>query len=287
MGGSLRSGYAGACPELAEWGRDDEDESPTRDDSLYVKALTGTPVSDIWGVGWKLTPKLKAEGIHTALDLRRMNPRRTQQLMGIHGRQMHDELNGVTCLPLQRSHKPQQMIMRGRQFGEDTREFYVIESAIASLAARAAAALRRERQLARRAVVTLRTNRHRPGYQQVSEDVRFYTPTADTGVITSQLVRMLSARFNDRLDYHRADVLLYDFVPESGLQTDLFGTVDLPENNRSQARMQALDAINLKHGKGTVQFAAEQLSQSWRPRKRLMSPRYTSDWSELPEVRLL
>ncbi len=72
-----------------------------------------------------------------------MPVRRAQQLMGIHGRHMVYELNGTACLPFMREAKPQQMIMRGRQFGEDTREFYVIESAVASLPPAAAAALRR------------------------------------------------------------------------------------------------------------------------------------------------
>jgi DNA polymerase V len=249
--------------------------------------LAGLPVQDIWGVGWRLAPKLRAEGVRTALDLRQMSVHRAQQLMGIRGRQMVTELNGTACLPFQRAHKPQQMIMRGRQFGEDVREFYVVESAIASLAARAAAALRRERQLARQATVTLRTNRHKPGYQRVSQTLRFYTPTADTGTITSQLVRMLAAAYNPRLEYHRADVLLHDFVPEDGLQTDLLGTVNIADDDRSRQKMQAVDAINHKHGKGTMQFAAEHLSQAWQPRKRLVSARYTSAWSELPEVHLL
>jgi len=248
--------------------------------------LAQVPVSDIWGVGWKLTPKLKAEGIHTALDMRHMNPRHAQQLMGIHGRQMQAELNGTACSPVQQTHKPQQMITRGRQFGEDTRQFYVIESAIASLSARAAAALRREHQLTRRATIVLRTNRHRPGYQQVSESVRFYTPTADTGTITSQLVRILASTYRSGLDYHRADVLLHDFVSATDLQTDLLGTVDLTADTKSRRKMQALDAINLRHGKGTLKFAAETLSQSWQPRKRLMSPRYTSAWDELPQAHL-
>jgi DNA polymerase V len=123
-----------------------------QDDELLATVLAGSPVQDIWGVGWKLTPKLKAEGVHTALDLARMSPHRAQQLMGIHGRQMQAELNGTACLPFMRDPKPQQMIMRGRQFGEDTRAFHVIESAVASLAARAAASLRREPQRARVAV---------------------------------------------------------------------------------------------------------------------------------------
>lgn len=253
-----------------------------RETDAYLAML---PIRDVWGIGWKLAPRLRAEGVHTALDLRQMSYHRAQQLMGIHGRHMVYELNGTSCLPFMGDPKPQQMIMRGRQFGEDTREFYVIESAIASLAARAAAALRREHQLARRAVVILQTNRQKPGYQRLTEAVRFYTPTADTGVITSQLVQMLGRTFQNRLEYHKADVLLYDLVPEVGLQTDLFGAVDTSLDDRSKRKMRALDNVNLKHGKGTLKFAAENLSQQWQPRKKLSSPRYTSAWGELPEVK--
>ncbi len=276
----LASDRAKKVPALA--GALDLTEQGTATD----RYLAQVPVSDIWGVGWRLTPRLKAEGIHTALDLRHLSPHLAQQLMGIRGRQMVAELNGANCFPLQRAHKPQQMVTRGRQFGEDTHEFHVIEAAIASLAARAAAALRREHQLARRAAIALRTNRHRPGYQKITEEVLFYTPTADTGTITSQLVRRLSANWRSGLDYHRADVLLCDFVPETGLQTDLLGTVDTTAHHKSTRRLKALDAINLRHGKGTLRFAAEDLSQSWQPRKRLMSPRYTSAWDELPEAHL-
>lgn len=248
--------------------------------------LASLPIQDVWGIGWRLAPKLRAEGIYTALDLRQMNVHRAQQLMGIRGRQMITELNGTACLSFQRAHKPQQMIMRGRQFGEDVREFYVVESAIASLAARAAAALRREHQLARHATVTLRTNRHKPGYQRVSQTVRFYTPTADTGTITSQLVRLLADTYNPGLEYHRADVLLHDFVPEDSLQVDLLGTVSAIEDDRSRQKMRVVDAINRQHGKNTMQFAAEHLSQTWQPKRRLISPRYTSAWAELPEVHI-
>lgn len=279
---------------LAKAANDRAKKLPELDGSLDLseqglrtdRYLAGLPIQDIWGIGWRLAPRLRAEGIRTALDLREMSVHRAQQLMGIHGRQMVTELNGVACLPFQRAHKPQQMIMRGRQFGEDTREFYVVESAIASLGARAGAALRREHQLTRQATVTLHTNRHKPGYQRVSQTVRFYTPTADTGIITSQLVRLLASTFNPRLEYHKADVLLHDFIPESGLQTDLLGVVDLNTDSRSNQKMRVVDAINRKHGKGTMQFAAEHLSQAWQPRRRLVSPRYTSVWAELPEVHL-
>jgi DNA polymerase V len=247
---------------------------------------TGQHSQTGWGVGRKLAPQLRAEGLHTALDVRHANPQRLGQLMGVRGRQLQAELNGTTCFPLMHTTKPQAMIMRGRQFGEDTREFHVIESAVASLAARAAASLRRDKQLARRATISLRTNRHKPGYQSYRESVQFLTPTADTGLITRRLIDALESSFRAGLDYHRADVLLDDFVAADALQTDLLGGVDLGADDKSQRKMRALDAINLRHGRSAIKFAAETLSHSWQPRRNLNSPRYTSDWGELPEVHL-
>lgn len=249
-----------------------------------TRALTQTPIQDVWGVGWRLTPKLHAEGVLTASDLAAMRPRRAQQLMGIHGRHMVYELNGTSCIPLQLHSKPQHMIARGRQFGADTSDFGTIEAAITTLASRATAELRRENQLTTRATVVLRTNRLKPNYRQVSENVRFYTPTADTGLLCSQLIRALSRTFDPHWLYHRAEVVLYDLVPANSLQTDLFGAVNLPQNARSHARMQALDAVTAKHGHAALRYAAETLSTDWRPRSNMLSPRYTSNWSELPEA---
>lgn len=247
--------------------------------------LAKTPINAVWGVGWRLTPKLKALGVHTAQDLSQLHPRHAQQLMGIHGRQMVAELNGTCCLPLQYSSKPQQMIMRGRQFGEDTNELGVIEAAIANLAARATYRLRQDDQLAKNATVVLQTNRKKPGYRRLVTAIRLDTPSADTGVICSQLVQSLQAGFNPHLAYHKAEVLLYNLIPAKALQPDLFGLVDPARASSSQQRMRAIDGINSRYGKGTVRYAAEDLSASWRPRRRLASPRYTSSWDELPVVR--
>ena len=248
--------------------------------------LGRTPIKDIWGIGWRLAPKLKAEGVHSALDLRQFSSKRASQLMGVHGRQLVAELNGITCLPLQKYHKPQQQIMRGRQFGEDTSQFHVIESAVASLTAKAAVHLRHEKRLARQAAVIIRTNRHKPGYRQLSQVVTFDTPTADTGTLCGALVHALEEVFNPRELYHKADVLLYDLIPAEALQTDMLGAVNPVVNDREVARMTALDALNSRYGKQSVHFAAEHLSNAWRPRYHRGSPRYTSSWQDLPIIHI-
>ncbi|MEK7600313.1 MAG: Y-family DNA polymerase [Patescibacteria group bacterium] len=244
--------------------------------------LANTPIKDIWGIGRRLAPKLKAEGVFNAFQLSQLRPQHANQLMGVHGKQLIAELNGVACHPLERFGKVRQTIMKGRTFGEDTNQFHVIEASLATLGARAANYLRQDGLLARSAVVSLNTNRHHPNYQYLSQSIRFGTPTADTGQITSQLVQAALELFNPASKYHRANILLYDFVGHDRLQADLFGDVDVAAHQASQARLQALDDLNGRYGQHTVRYAAEDLSGNWRPKRELCSPHYTTDWDELP-----
>ncbi len=246
--------------------------------------LLRTPIKDVWGIGWRLAPRLRAEGVYNASDLAALRPRQAQQLMGIHGRQLVAELNGKSCYPLEAFGRTRQTVMKGRMFGKDTNEFAVIEAAIASLTGRAALCLRREGLVAGGASVSLSTNRHKPGYQRQQHIIRFDTPTADTGAITSELVQAAKARFNAQTRYHRANVLLYDLSSEKLLQPDLFGVINLPGAETAQARLRALDDLNDRYGAGTLRYAAEDLSAAWLPRQQLRSPRYTTNWQELPTV---
>lgn len=247
--------------------------------------LAQTPIKDVWGVGWRLAPKLKAEGIFTAFGLAQMRPQRAGQLMGAHGKQIVAELSGTACLKLERMDKIRQSVMHGRLFGHDTSDITVLEAAIASLTARGAYRLRREGLLARQAVVYFASNKHRPDYQRQRAEIKFYTPTADTGLITAELVRLTQDMFRSGMLYHRADILLYDLVSQHSFQADLLGYVDLEVDRRSQARLRALDALNERYGRRTVRYAAEDLSKHWEPKHELRSPRYTTNWDELPIVR--
>lgn len=244
--------------------------------------LLRTPIEQIWGVGRRLSPRLRAEGVYTALDLAHLRLPHAQQLMGIHGRQLVAELNGQSCQPLQAFGRVRQTVMNGRTFGEDTSQFQILEAAIASLTARAAASLRQDRLLARSAAIHLNTNRHKPDYQRASRFITFPTATADTGAITSQLVQATQAAFNPRYSYHRANVLLYDLVSAKSLQTDLFDKISIHTAQISQVRLQAFDAINARYGKGVIRYAAEDLGNTWEPKHQLRSPRYTTNWQELP-----
>lgn len=149
---------------------------------------------------------------------------------------------------------------------------------------RAAFALRRDKLLAKRIGFFTETNRHKPGYRRWVENIKLDQPTNDTGRIITLLVRRLGEIFNRSQQYHRLGVYLYDLIPESALPTDILGHVSPATHDRASKRMQAIDHINQKHGKGRIHYAAQSLGNNWEPKHNTRSPRYVSNWNELPEV---
>lgn len=251
----------------------------------FVKHLSVVPVEDVWGIGWRLSPRVRAEGIADAFSLSLLRPQRAQQLMGIRGRQLVAELNGLPCFALELEHKLRKSIARTRTFGEDTTDITVLESAIASFAAQAAFRLRHSGQLTRRASLFATTNRNKPGYRRFTREIIYQTPIADTGRLIADLTGLLSSIFVPGVSYHRAGVLLYDFVPVQYLQTDLLGQVDISQHDRAITRMQVVDSLNERYGKQTIHYATEDIANAWQPKHDTRSPRYTTRTTELPFVR--
>ena len=69
-------------------------------------------------------------------------------------------------------------------------------------------------------------------------------------------------------------------------QFDLFETShNVEQKQKSDRLMQTLDAINQKMGKHTVQLGGVRKQAPWQIKRELLSPRYTTRWDELLQVR--
>ncbi len=260
---------------------------PALDKQILKRELKATPISDVWGIGWRLAPKMRAEGIANAYELACLNPKRAQQLAGIHGRQLVAELNGEACYKLTLEHQKPKSIARTRTFGEDTNQPDVIESALASFASTAAFRLRQSGQLAKRASFFITSSRHKPGYTKWEKEIIYQNPTANTGRLISDLIQAFRAIHNPNASYHRAGVILTDFVPQNHLQTDIFNNFDLSVHHQTTRLLKAIDHLNNRHGKQTIHYATEDLAKNWQPKHRLRSPRYTTSLDELPAIKII
>lgn len=71
-------------------------------------------------------------------------------------------------------------------------------------------------------------------------------------------------------------------APGRMAQRVLFGGYD---HARSAKLMATLDAVNDRHGRGTLVPAAVGFKKEWSTKFEMRSRRYTTNWGELPEVR--
>ena len=105
--------------------------------------------------------------------------------------------------------------------------------------------------------------------------------TDDTLELVGWGVRILKRIYRPGFAYQKAGCMLSEIRPRSMAQTSLF----VPESDdRSERLMAAMDAINGRWGRGTMRVAAEGIEKAWRMKRGKLSPRYTTEWSELPAV---
>ncbi len=248
------------------------------------KLMAITPVGEIWGVGRKLTHRLESQGVATALALAQMNPRQARQGYSVVLERTICELNGESCLELDEVGAKRQQIVCSRSFGDKLTRYTDLKETVCEFAARAAAKLRGEEQLARMVTVFIRTSpfeKNGPDYAN-SATGTLLQPSSDTRKILEMTVQMYDAVWREGYRYAKAGVMLGEFCSPGDVQLDLFE--EQAHAQRSDTLMHAVDALNRK-GQGRVWFGGQRPEKDWYMRQANVSPAYTTRWSCLPEVK--
>ena len=263
-----RPEFAGVCA-LGEL-------SPAAIDSL----LAWAPVSEVWGVGGRLTARLQALGIGTALDLKRAAPGRIRKAFSVTLERTVRELNGEVCLGFTAGPATRRQILSSRSFGQLLTELAPLEEAVTAYASRAAEKLRRQGLLAGSVGAFVQTNAFRADLPQYQRCLHLpLEPTADTRLLAQAALKGLRIIYRPGFAYQKAGVILTELLPQELRQPTLF------ENSAalsgSQALMAAMDQINRAYGRGTVKLGTEGCDQRWAMRAERRTPRYTTRLEEL------
>jgi len=173
--------------------------------------------------------------------------------------------------------------MVSRFFGRPITTLIEMREAVATYMTRAAEKLRRHHVAAGVLTVFLMTNRF-TDEPQYSNSVTIPLPVAtqDTAELIRYALRGVEQIFCEGYRYQKAGVLLTALVPVHQVQTHLF---DRQDRERSKRLMAAIDTINKEWGTGTIRYAAVGLRPGWLMRCARRSPRFTTRWNELVEVR--
>ncbi|MDA8515593.1 Y-family DNA polymerase [Citrobacter sp. Igbk 16] len=249
------------------------------------KLLAALPVDEVWGIGRRIGKKLEAMGIKKVLDLADTDIRFIRKHFNVVLERTVRELRGEPCLELEEFAPVKQEIVCSRSFGERITDYASMRQAICSYASRAAEKLRAEHQFCRFISTFVKTSPfalNEPYYGN-SASVKLLTPTQDSRDIIAAATRSLDAIWKDGHRYQKAGVMLGDFFSQGIAQLNLFD--DNAPRRGSEKLMEVLDHLNAKEGKGALYFAGQGLQQQWAMKREMLSPRYTTRYSDILSVR--
>ncbi|WNN36591.1 translesion error-prone DNA polymerase V subunit UmuC (plasmid) [Pantoea agglomerans] len=246
------------------------------------KLLHLTDVSDIWGIGHRISKRLNQLGIITALQLADSNISMIRKNFDVIVERITRELNGESCIALEDAPPPKQHILNSRSFGERITQREDMQQAIVTYATRAAEKLREQNSRCRHISVSIATGRYgdEPRYSNSASCFCDY-PTSDTRDIIESALRALGTIWREGFRYAKAGVMLGDFYQSGITQFDMFSEQQ-PRAN-ADALMAALDGINRS---GKVWFAGQgDRDSSWQMKRAMLSPRYTTRLKDIPGIK--
>lgn len=246
------------------------------------KLLKYAPVNEVWGIGSRLSKRLKEEmGIHTAWDLANADPKSLRRRFNVNVERTARELLGVPCFPFADTgpdHK-KQMIACTRSFRIKITRLAALERAAVAFTTNAAEKLRRQNSLANCLQIYIRTSHFTSGPQYGNSTiVHLEHPTSDTRMLARAAVAGLHSIFREGYEYAKVGVVLSQFVEADGYTADLFAPAPGPE---SDALMSVMDAINTKYGRGALALGRNTGGGTGRMSGASLSPSYTTAWEGL------
>lgn len=241
------------------------------------------PLSDIWGVGGRLSRRYREAGMITVTDLLSCPAPRLQSLFGISGLRLQAELAGQVMYPVTTTTTQQKSIMSSRSFKNTTEDIQVVHDAVAYHVRHAAADLRRFGLGAQVLSVSIRPGRHgdyilRGG----SAETVFTRATADSVELLRAALALTEHLFEPGVPYKKAGIVLSQLVSLDQIPLSLFDTPK--RDSATNALMSVIDAVNAKGGREVIQLGRQSKTTQWMPRRAELSPAYTTRWSALATV---
>ena len=247
-------------------------------DETIEETLKQFPIDDVWGIGRRWSKRLLECGVRTAWDLRQMSEQHLRKELNVQALRTALELKGVPCCDEIGGDELPKSIVSSRSFSTAITSKQDLQEAIANFTSTAAAKLRRRGGLAQVLGVFVREKE-----LWSSTTLTLPTPSAYPPTLIQHALKGLDKIHHPRGRYKKGGIYLAGITDARSVQLDML----IPDDQapKKQAFIEVMDSINKTYGRRTVHFAAEGLSQAWRPVPSRRSPAYTTSWDDLPLIK--
>ncbi len=249
------------------------------------KSLALTPIGEVWGIGWRGAPKLESAGVRTALDFIDRPSGWVRKMMGTGGVRTWNELQGRKMIEEEHNEK-RKSICTSRSFDKMVTDLDEMTLRVSDFAGKCAEKLRSDGTAACSVGVFIQTNRFRDDLPQYfpNASVRLDVPANSTGEVVSAALKALRMVFRNGYEYKRAGVIVSDIVDSDSIQATLFD-FDREARDRDDRISKVMDMVNTS-GKNVLRLATQRPGHySDGIRREFCSRLYTTDWSDLLEVK--
>jgi DNA polymerase V len=249
-------------------------------DQVRIQILKQIDVEDVWGIGRRLSVKLRLMNIKTAYDLSNMAAGLARKTFSIEVERTVRELNGQVCKMWDQVKADKKQIFSTRSVGERITEFEQLKQALSKHVCIAAAKARRQGSVCKTVLIFATNSPHdeRPsGFKSV---IHLPYPTNSTVELSQAVSQSASTLFREGVRYYKIGVGLLDLTSEKNCQLDLFNA-----SKANPALMNILDQLNEKYGRNTLFLAAQGTEQKWDMRREFLTPQYSTKWHSLPRIK--
>ena len=251
------------------------------------EALQQARVHSLWGVGGAYSQKLYNMGITNGWELASMSEAWAHRFLGgVVGVRLIKELRGEHAVDMRDELIEKKMIATTRMFGNPVSDINDIKEAVATYTSRAAEKLRRQHSAAKviSVFIVKKEEDHNISFQGSTLSERTTLPVATS--ITQELIKpaiaLVDKLYRRGQEYKKAGVMLSGLVTDESIQGNMF----LSETKNCERRlMDTIDNVNFSQRDDVLKFAASGTTRDWKMRQELRSPRYTTRWDELYEVK--
>jgi len=246
--------------------------------------LKTLPIREIWGVGHNLARQLNQLGVYSAYELVQMDIRFIRKKFSVVLERTVRELKGESCIQIDDHSEPKKQIVVSRSFRSRIQNLSALKPLISNFAVRAGEKLRQEQQKCSQISVFISTSRFNKQLQYRGFDsFQLPYPVDDTRSILMGANKVLNTIFKDGYPYAKAGILLSQFSHPAFIQKSLFAVTDQQHAKQDTNLMQAIDELN---GAQTQIYYASQCPAGLSPiQKEMVSPKYTTNWWELPTTK--
>lgn len=211
------------------------------------KELNNTNIEEIWGIGRRLTKKLKQYGILTAAELTAKQDSWIDAKLGIHGLEMKHELTGEMVSTITNEVKLPKSIQNTRAFGIFTSDFNYIKNELNRHIHTSCRKLRYHDTKCMQIGVMLRTKDFKVSY--IKQDL--IAATDFELEISAVAINLLEQIFQPNVLYRSTGIILEKIGEEGTEQLSLY--TDSAGKAKKENLVKCIDKLESKFGKNIIQ----------------------------------